>query len=162
MQAKLRDLHPTSPSPDLSALNLRDVPRLPWDMSGECEEERLRALLGLVTHFPPGTAGGPSGLKPAHLKECIQDADSGVAGDFIRGLYSFVRLCLDGELQPSEIPFLCSGRLIPLRKGSGADVRPIAVRETLRRIVSKALMAHPLAKRAAVWLEPLQLGLGSL
>ena len=56
---------------------------------------------------------------------------------------------------------MCSEKLIPLRKGSGQDVRPIAVGETLRRIVSKALMAHPLARRAAQGLKPLQLGLGT-
>ena len=91
----------------------------------------------------------------------MQDANSGVVADFLIGLDAFVRLCLDGELQRAAVPYLCSGRLIPLRKGSGSDVRPIAVGETLRRIVSKALMAHPLAKRAALGLEPLQLGLGT-
>jgi hypothetical protein len=161
IQERLKDLHPVSPPPDLSDLKLDEAPRLPWDTSPEGEEERLRALLSLVTHFPPGSAGGPSGLKPAHLKECLQDADSGVATDFLRGLDSFVRLCLDGELLPGAVPYLCSGKLIPLRKGSGMDVRPIAVGETLRRIVSKALMSHPLARRAAQSLEPLQLGLGT-
>ena len=78
VQAKLRDLHPTSPSPNLEALHMENVPHLPWDTSAEGDEERLRALLALITHFPPGTAGGPSGLKPSHLKECVQDANSGL------------------------------------------------------------------------------------
>ena len=57
--------------------------------------------------------------------------------------------------------------LIPLKKveGMGEDsleleVRPVAVGETLRRIVSKFLFAHPTIRAHARALEPTQCGLG--
>ena len=59
VQARLQALHPVSPEPDLSDLDLDNAPQIPWDMSPEGEEDRLQALLHSITHFPPGTAGGP-------------------------------------------------------------------------------------------------------
>ena len=56
-------------------------------------------------------------------------------------------------------PFLCAAKLIPLRKKDGS-VRPIAVGETLRRIVGKALLKTPEVAQAVRSLMPRQVRVG--
>jgi len=60
-----------------------------------------------------------------------------------------------GRLHPRAAPYLCAARLIPLRKKDGG-VRPIAVSDTLRRIVAKWLLASAQGRNAAIALAPLQ------
>jgi hypothetical protein len=56
-------------------------------------------------------------------------------------------------------PTLCAASLIPLNKKDGG-IRPIAVGETLRRLIGKVLLATPSVKAAAQTLVPRQTGVG--
>jgi hypothetical protein len=79
-------------------------------------------------------------------------------------------MCLDGDLPQAASPYLCAAHLVPLRKSeqtgpedpqAPVDVRPVAVGEVLRRLVSKVCMAQGQMRRAAVDMEPVQCGLGT-
>jgi len=45
-----------------------------------------------ITSFPPGSAGGPSGLRPSHLSECCQKQGQGAP--LAQALGQFVRTAL--------------------------------------------------------------------
>jgi len=60
-----------------------------------------------------------------------------------------------GRLLPRAAPYLCAARLIPLRKKYGG-VRPIAVGDTLRRLVANWLLATTQGRSADTVLAPLQ------
>jgi len=60
-----------------------------------------------------------------------------------------------GRLHPRAAPLLCAARLIKLRKKDGG-VRPIAVGDTLRRLVAKWLLATSQGRSATAVLAPLQ------
>jgi hypothetical protein len=64
--------------------------------------------------------------------------------------------CL-GLLPEALAPILCAASLIPLSKPCGG-VRPIAVGETLRRLVGKALLKTPAVQRDVAGLAPRQTG----
>jgi hypothetical protein len=99
---KLQDLHPVTGPPDLSPQALESdlalLPHFHWDMTARGKAERLQALQTTIGHFPPGSAGGPSGLRPAHLKDCLCEADASSQASFLSALDDFVRMCLDGDL----------------------------------------------------------------
>ena len=176
VQRKLQDLHPLAPAPDLTALgaDLGSLPRFTWDTSLRGTADRLQSLLALIGSFPPGSAGGPSGLRPSHLKDCLCEADASSQLALLHPLDTFIRLCLDGELPTAAVPYLCSAHLVPLRKTAPGDsdgpntpagesdiaLRPVAVGEVLRRLVSKTLMAQGAMRRAMEDMEPLQCGMG--
>ena len=54
---------------------------------------------------------------------------------------------------------LCTSNLIPLKKKDGG-IRPIAVGDTLRRLIGKVLLAHPDVKAEISTLQPRQCGVG--
>ena len=80
--AELRRLHPNAPLPTVPlrvrGLDLPDIPADPNDLAAwlaersEKEAEEAKRMTTAVKAFPPGSAAGPSGLRPAHLKECLE------------------------------------------------------------------------------------------
>ena len=82
-------------------------------------------------------------MRPSHLKEALEGSSKLVAA-----LDRFVIFCEDGRLPAQASSALCSANLIPLRK-DGDGVRPVAVGETLRRLVGKSLMAGDYVAEAA-------------
>ena len=91
----------------------------------------------LLVPPPPGSEPGPSGLRPSHLKECVRNA--GASQAFWAGLSAFVKAAVRGALPAVLAPILCASNLIPLKKKDGG-IRPIAVGDTLRRVVGKVLL----------------------
>lgn len=76
----------------------------------------------------------------------------------LSSLTKFVNLLAAGQAPAFVTPFLCGASLLASRKKSGGH-RPIAVGETLKRLVSKCLAT--LSRRAALsLLSTLQLGVG--
>ena len=65
-----------------------------------------------------------------------------------------------GEFLSDLIPFLCRAKFAALPKPDGGGLRPIAVGETLRRIVSKAAAAK-IGPELRETLEPVQLVVGT-
>jgi len=75
-------------------------------------------------------------LRPQHLLDCLNSADSAAKAGLIEALLTLVTSTSSGRLHPRVDPYLCAARLIPLRKKDGG-VRPIAVGDTLRRLLAK-------------------------
>ena len=94
------------------------------------EEEVIRA----IHSFPKGSAGGPDGLRPQHLKDILSDRDSRKV--LLPALVSFVQLVLEGTTPSSVRPFFFKANLRALHKKQG-DIRPIAVSCTLSRLTAK-------------------------
>ena len=111
-----------------------------------------------VLSFPRGSAPGPSGLRPSHLREAITCPSPDLAEQFLSSLTRFANLLASGQVPKSMAPHLCGATLLPCRKKSGGH-RPIAIGEVLRHLVSKCLAIH--SRRDAVSrFYPLQLGVG--
>jgi len=73
----------------------------------------------------------------------------------LEALLTLVTATSSGSLHPRAAPYLCATRLIPLRKKDGG-VRPIAVGDTLRRLVAKWLLATTQGRNATTAVAPLQ------
>ena len=73
----------------------------------------------------------------------------------LEGLLSLTKAAIMEALDPAAVRLLCGARLVPLRKADGG-VRPIAVGETLRRVIAKWCGQLPSAKGLAKSLEPTQ------
>ena len=109
-----------------------------------------------VRSFPNGSAPGPSGLRPSHLREAVGCPSPDRANRFLSSLTSFLNLLAGGRAPPTIIPHLCGASVLAYRKKNGGH-RPIAVGEVLRRLVSKCL-AYVARSSAISLLAPLQLG----
>jgi hypothetical protein len=156
VQAKLEALHPKAPP----ISNCPEGCPWPWPTDDEEKAEAAKQLRQVILHFPKGSAGGPSGLRPQHLQDVLR-MDLGASAIVLSAIMNFLHLSLDGGLPPQAAPFLCAANVVPLKKPGGVlEVRPVAVGETLRRIVAKFAMDSPVAKRAVESLQPTQCGVG--
>jgi len=139
--AKLQDKHPSA------SLDPVDLP--PPSQAG-CllvdENEVRRAVLS----FPSGSAGGPDGLRPQHIRDMLLCREAG--SDFLTALTAFVNLVLAGGCPADVAPVFFGGRLLALKKKSGG-IRPIAVGFTLRRLVSKCANASGITELKAFFTQ---------
>ena len=158
MAARLQALHPDGPQVSLGLPG--GLPyHIPTPPSSDPEEEKTwdRRIRTAVTKFPPGSAPGPSGLRPSHLKECLRKAGS--ASCLMAGMAPFVRAAVAGLLPEALQPLLCGSSLIPLNKKDGG-VRPIAVGDTLRRLIGKVTLSLEDVREQVQALKPRQCGVG--
>ena len=110
-----------------------------------------------ILSFPAGSAGGPDGLHPQHLKDLLH-APSGCVPSLLSTLAAFVSLVTNGET-PAEIrPLFFGARLTAISKKEGG-VCPIAVGCTLRCFVAKIASGIVLGDMSAL-LAPRKLGFG--
>ena len=127
LESKHPSRHPDSKLPDPpSAEDAAEALQL-------TEEQVRKAILS----FPGGSAGGCDLLLPQHLKDLIYKS-SGDSG--IQLLSSITRLSnkmLRGGVPKDILPVLYGASLIAFSKPNGG-VRPIAIGNTLRRLVAKA------------------------
>jgi hypothetical protein len=147
MEAKHPQARETEPS-RLSHLR-------PINAAAASQVDRER-LLDALRSFPKGSAGGPCGLRPQHLKDALV---AGWADEVVRHLTDLVNLLARGEAAVEVQQWLCGASLAALPKPAG-DHRPVAVGETLRRLTSKAL-ASMHSDEARIFLEPVQVGVGT-
>ena len=118
----------------------------PPTLDGNCVERAIRSFHRL-------SGGGPSGLKPLHLQQALCPE---LRDQVLEHTTALVQLFAAG-LAPRELaPFLAGASLAALPKKDG-DVRPIAVGETWRRLVSKCLCKASQESAAALFF-PLQIG----
>jgi len=136
--ARLRELHPKAEGPGLAAPLPDDRP----DVTTPWASDQLLEMEAVVWSFPPGSAAGPSGLRPQHLLDCLNSADSAAKAGLLEALLTLVTAVSAGRRHPQAAPLLCTARLIPLRKEDGV-VRPIAVGDTLRRLGRSGYWQHP-------------------
>ena len=107
--------------------------------------------------FPNGSAGGPCGLRPQHLKDLIGPS-ANIGGQLLlTALTSFTNLVLNGHTPASIHPSFFGASLLALEK-RGGGVRPIAVGSTLRRLVAKVACGMDRPDMTDL-LAPCQLGL---
>ena len=116
------------------------------------EEQVRKAILS----FPGGSASGCDLLRPQYLKDLISKT-SGESGSHL--LTSITRMCnkmLRGDLPKDVLPIMYGASLIAFSKPNGG-IRPIAIGNTLRRLVAKAA-AYTLKDTLKAKLFPFQLG----
>ena len=105
--------------------------------------------------FAHASAPGPSGLRPDHVRESLSTAHG---DEVLVHLTTVCQLLARGEAPRCLAAHFAGATLHALPKKSGG-VRPIAVGETLRRLVGKLLcQAVREDVRAHFW--PLQVGVG--
>ena len=112
-----------------------------------------------IFSFPAGSAGGPDGLRPQHLKDILSSVGADLEGEFMLSLSEFVNLVAQGGVPTFARPFFFGASLIGLNKSDGG-VRPIAVGCTLRRLVAKCCMIA-IKEEMGSLLAPNQLGFGT-
>jgi hypothetical protein len=150
--AALRAKHPARVRSDTPP------PSPSFDSGEPCLIQSEADILAAVKTFVPGSAAGPDGLRPQHLKD-LTSASAGDAGRrLLASLTNFTNMCLRGRVPVVIQPVFCGASLCALNK-KGGGLRPIAVGNTLRRLVSKTACRAVTAKMAMHFL-PVQLGFG--
>ena len=117
-----------------------------------------KEVFNAVKSFRRGSAAGPSGLRPEHLKVAVKSPSPNKSDRALEALTKVVNLAVAGKVPEAVAPFLCGARLHAANKKAGG-IRPIAVGNLLRRLVSK-LVSFGLAHKVASKLAPHQLGVG--
>jgi hypothetical protein len=112
-----------------------------------------------IYSFPTGSAAGPDGLRPQHLKDLISSPVREAGNCLLEALTGVVNLVLSGQTPCEAQPFFFGANLIGFNKNDGG-VRPIAIGNTLRRLVAKCAGSTIKADMAAL-LSPFQLGYGT-
>jgi hypothetical protein len=115
-------------------------------------------VLRQLESFPKDSSAGPSQLSPQLLLDAVKCRSSFKSQEVLFALTSLVNLFASGGASKEIAPFFCGATLIPTKKKTGG-VRPIAVGETLRRLVCKCLSAAVLAD-CTPFLLPFQVGVG--
>ena len=125
----------------LQLLKDKHLARLPSSYQSRTSYLSFKCTTSDVIHavksFPAGSSGGLDALRPDHLKDMLMTESANPAEDSINLhiLTNFVNLILDTTKVPTAVqPIFFGARLIPLKKKDGG-LRPIAVGNTLRRLV---------------------------
>ena len=147
--AEMRAKHPPAGTP----LNEAELRRVHHSVAPLLDED---SVLKALRSFPKASGGGPSGLKPQHLRDALVP---GLRDEVLRNLTAVVALLSQG-LAPAELrPFLGGASLTALPKEEGGH-RPVACGEVFRRLVAKCLVSTE-ADTARSLLEPWQVGVGT-
>jgi len=109
----------------------------------------------MVRSFSPGSAAGPSGLRSQHLLYCLNSADSAAREGLLEALLTLVTATSTERAHLLAALYLCAARLILLSTKDGG-LRPIAVGDTLRRLVANWLLPSAQGRNAAAAFAPLQ------
>ena len=152
--AKLRELHPGPGADDLSGFPQTVDPGISNDEEGG---GWISAVRQAIIHFPKGCAPGPTGLRPSHLQDMLKRKGGG--GLLLASLATLARMWCKGELPEEHGKIWNAANLTPLRKPDGG-VRPVAVGDTLRRLVGKVLLSTSAARSQVEALTPTQVGVG--
>ena len=112
-----------------------------------------------INRCAPGSAGGPSGLRPQHLKNCISRAVSEAGNKALTAIMSLVNIILAGLVTSEIAPVLSSAKLLALKKTAGR-VGPIAVWDTLRQLHAKCA-SKIVCRNWAQYFSPMQIGAGT-
>uniref|UniRef100_A0A1X7SS29 Reverse transcriptase domain-containing protein n=1 Tax=Amphimedon queenslandica TaxID=400682 RepID=A0A1X7SS29_AMPQE len=116
------------------------------------------SVLSSIKSFPTDTAPGPSGLRASHLKEAVCCPSPSRAQATLLQLSHLINFLSSGACPPPIVPYLCGATLLASPKKSGG-LRPIAIGEVIRRLVSKCLASF-IMPQVRQSLPPHQLGVG--
>src|SRR6478609_10311348 len=100
-----------------------------------------------IMKFPSGSAGGPDGLRPQHLKDLLSSA--GNEGPFLQAITDFINMLLEGRTPGRVRSIIFGASLLALTKRCGG-VRPIAVGYVWRRLASKVACKAVTPKSVAI------------
>ena len=147
--AKLKERHPGAPD----GISIPPAP--------ENDEAHIPvtadSVKTAILSFPAGSAGGPDGLKPGHLKNLIGAAEAG--SRLLESITKLVNLVLKKEI-PEDIRRIFFGaNLCALSKKDGG-IRPIAVGTTFRRLTTKVGL-KPISRQLGTFFRSNQLGYAS-
>ena len=86
-------------------------------------------------------SGGPSGVNADGIRRILCSKSFGKLSSTLCSTIAQVarRLCTE-DVKRCFLTAFTSCRLIPLRKDSGAGIRPIGIGEGIRRIIGKVIM----------------------
>jgi len=101
--ASLRELHPQADGPGLVAPLQEERP----DVTPSWATDQLLAMEAVVRSFPPGSAAGPSGLRPQHLLDSLNSADSTAKTGLLKALLTLITTVSAGRLH-SELRHTCA------------------------------------------------------
>ena len=134
-------------------------PKLPSGTSPEplrFDEDLVRKK---VEGFPTGSAAGASGTRPQFFKDILCCPNKAVGDEALASLTRLTNHMVAG-LAPRELaPFIAGAPLMALVK-QGGGLRPIAIGETIRRLVSKCC-CEATTEDAKVIFGPLQVGVAT-
>ena len=146
VSARLAEKHPSAENPvDLSEFGNASsslVPLTDVDVVEKC-----------ICSFHRLSAGGPSGLRPIHLKNCLSTEHRDEVLERCRAL---INILAKGDDPTFLAPFLAGANLTAFPKKED-DVRPVAVGEVWRRLTAKSL-CHAYKEQASSYFFPLQIG----
>ena len=143
---ELRSLHPYAPFDRRSAPLCDSVPLQVFPV----------AIKKAIQSFPNGSAGGPDGLRPQHLKDLLLGVP--VEHPLLTAISELTNLQLRGHTPSAVRSALFGAKLLAIRKKTGG-LRPIAVGYVWRRLAAKVACSH--AKEiSTTLLAPRQLGFG--
>ncbi len=158
VQQILEEKHPqTPPPPDAAhAISTNDgtLPPLPRFTKFTTAE-----ILKAAKRFPRGSAGGGPGMTPTHLLELLQSPEADRTGGLLEALATGLSELATGKGPEQLAPWIAGAPLTALRKDDNG-VRPIAVGETIRRLISSTLLARSTTLVREL-LCPLQVGVAT-
>ena len=93
-------------------------------------------VLKALKAFPKGSSPGGFQLRAQHLLDAVSGFTAPVSHDCLHQLTCLVNFLLSGKAPHVVAPWLCGAPITALHKKKGG-VRPIAVCETIRRLVSR-------------------------
>lgn len=113
----------------------------------------------VVRACPKGSGAGGSGLSPTHVREIIDVPSADDSSNLEAVIAKIATQLASGNIHGAIEPCLSSARLTPLLKHDN-DVRPVAVDETLQRILSSMLMCR-VSAQARDDLQPMWVGVAT-
>ena len=122
----------------------------------DCPPIETTEVLEAIKRMPRGSAAGSSGLSPTHLRELISTTDAQEHGGLLHAIAALCTRWARGRAPPELAVWIAGAPVTPLRKRNN-DVRPIAVGETIRRIVASVLLRRH-APEIKSYLAPHQVG----
>ena len=136
-----------------------NIPTAPSEEDSTPIKVSIEEVSRAIRSFPCGSAGGPDGLRPQHLKDMTSTSAEGGGPLLLEALTAFVNLVLEGKTPAPVRPFFVGASLVVLDKKDGG-VRPIAVGWSLLRLVAKSA-GNCVMETMRAFLAPLQLGCGT-
>jgi hypothetical protein len=141
----VKGLFPTEQLPESTPVNSQQPPL----------QVKTATVVSQIRSFKVGSSGGKDGLLPQHLQDLLSVRVSNLADAFQAAITGLVNIALAGKLPAPIAPYITSAPVIPLYKKNGG-IRPIAIGETFRRLVSKIAMAS-IKHKAEQFFSPTQL-----
>ena len=117
------------------------------------------AMESSLRSFPKDTACGADGLRAKHMIDMLDGAKESRRKLLLKAFTAHAQVLVCGDLAHEASIYLGSAPIIPLKKPKGG-IRPIAVGEIWRRLVSKICMKEVREKAVSV-LQPYQVGVAT-